>query len=1396
MAGIGVVELDMVPGQSLAQMGLKMVEMTMNDASGPGRSSLDRLKALDPLTSLDEQLKEANELCNDGHRAQMILKWLSGKLQSDSTARMTTESWNLFEKCVRIIAPQTLSTLLSRFDLIGVVKSAVAELDGATLQQSLSAITQMLDTLTSISQGASGAGVKRLLTTDDANAATFFQIWVRRVLEIFAGSSAVSDLAQDAPAWYAGPAITIWELRRPSASDNASFAEHCLVPCALMLRRIQHDSSPSVSLPRKRDAVSDSLPVSNVNSDLERLLARHVFLPIRASLGSSQSGRDSAVSTTIGTMLKSLNDASDVQGMHRQVAPAVLQLLRVALRCVPLQNSQQRAKERAWVEAVFLGLLDCLIKDKVMATVHTVAEMLAIIGTKTTLSVQVLRNIIRQYCRLGEDDEVFDPDLNLIAAIITLDANAFVDATLLEQLFQGLTRYDSSAWEGDGKPSACATSGLKECIIMPVLTAYAKARRLEEFIAQWHQTLRTGPSIDAPSVFTELGDCLIDILERHLTSEQIASLIEIYHLASADLQKETHLHDSPELRSNIVILGAILPGVRSDDVIDRLLVPLGLLVDDLLLTSPSKVKVSRDVEAEEIDVVVTGVFWGILKQSLQLWLPRWASQQSDEQVVGRRLGVICDSPIIGTAYDYSGRLQPLETMLEGMADDVGSSHVLTGLLERWRLGHLGADPTTEKMGSSAVSTLAAVGHPSLLESQTSEGMEEQISRILEEFKKLASTPRPQGILKSTVLMAYTTLLQTNAPVGNGVISQLISELTINDTFDKRHELSVTLLHDVPVANLSYNDRKNIINGLVASLAAESEDDANSDEEHDADDEVRVGNINPRLSLIAKLLRVPHADCNLDLDAEAIWQLQAYIDNNADPEAYQTYLTSVDLFNTIAKAVLERQLAMYPKSPTFAKQLQRVLRGLDERDVPEFAGEPLCYYVLDNAILRMVDRAAAVPALARIIDDRRSDFASHGKGKISALEYHVDPKTVTAKGKEEVAAMLGMWCSTLHIYLSSITLSEIHVLEATSVAATMRNVIAWCKSRPVDPEAKLSVICARSALQAYKVAILTVPDDETRAVGLQLLDDRQPPDTRDELVRLLRASATRSLESMSDSLGSAHALARPATAEEVNAIQHSISAMSKANLKPEDVSSVRDVYARLLAVLTTSPTYTVHRAATSCILTALTDKSFLVKQHLAELTLAILHHLASDRASRAYPLIYLDICTLFSALLKHHRAKLHDRLHLLIPVLQSLLTALFTPIRPSASTFRAHKPLGPKQARSFTRLLTLLCNPPAHHSHKAKSGSNNLIDTSRVARRHVGSFVPILLHTYCAQILTGTLGEGVRELLQPGLWAMVEAMESRGPEQKDALSAGMNGSERAVFRGVHQEWKRVGKWDGA
>lgn len=55
---------------------------------------------------------------------------------------------------------------------------------------------------------------------------------------------------------------------------------------------------------------------------------------------------------------------------------------------------------------------------------------------------------------------------------------------------------------------------------------------------------------------------------------------------------------------------------------------------------------------------------------------------------------------------------------------------------------------------------------------------------------------------------------------------------------------------------------------------------------------------------------------------------------------------------------------------------------------------------------------------------------------------------------------------------------------------------------------------------------------------------------------------------------------------------------------------------------------------------------------------------------------------------------------------------------------------------------------------------------------------------------------MREALTPGLWALIEAMEVQSADAVKVLSAAMNNSERAVLRGVYEDWKRFAKWDGA
>jgi nucleolar pre-ribosomal-associated protein 2 len=319
-----------------------------------------------------------------------------------------------------------------------------------------------------------------------------------------------------------------------------------------------------------------------------------------------------------------------------------------------------------------------------------------------------------------------------------------------------------------------------------------------------------------------------------------------------------------------------------------------------------------------------------------------------------------------------------------------------------------------------------------------------------------------------------------------------------------------------------------------------------------------------------------------------------------------------------------------------------------------------------------------------------------------------------------------------------------------------------------------------------------------SLGQALLESSVSPKDRQLLIEELKHVARKSQTSEQLSvLKEVIPNAQDASTQGITILQNALSAVSRDSIA-KDSQEIHALYLRLLSTLRQTSDYATYTAAISCLITIIRDKPFILNQHLTEATLQAIQTLA--RSSPAERLVYLDLCSILSALLLHHRARLQGRFHLLISTLQTLQTRLFVPTRPATDPDR--RILAPRHARAYTRLLTLLCNPPTRtHNNSSgaassKNNTSNLIDESRRARAHVGQYAPVLLHDFCAQILVGTLAEGVRESLTPGLWAVIEAMEVQSPDAMKALSAGMNNSERAVLRSVYDDWKRFGKWEGA
>lgn len=224
---------------------------------------------------------------------------------------------------------------------------------------------------------------------------------------------------------------------------------------------------------------------------------------------------------------------------------------------------------------------------------------------------------------------------------------------------------------------------------------------------------------------------------------------------------------------------------------------------------------------------------------------------------------------------------------------------------------------------------------------------------------------------------------------------------------------------------------------------------------------------------------------------------------------------------------------------------------------------------------------------------------------------------------------------------------------------------------------------------------------------------------------------------------------------------------------------------------------------------------MVTQHGVETTIATLVHLASPSSpslgvdrGRA---IFEELCSLTQSLLQFHRASLGGRHHIFDLLIQRLLACLFLPGSRDSGTLNRFKhprwldtkqhPLTLKHAQKVSRILENLCNPSqgdiSKHRNNKHSHSNDLVDAARKVRTQVGQHVQHILHYFCTLMLHGRMGEGMRDALTPGLWAMIEVIEMGADSTRGvkALSAGMNNAERAVLRGIFEDWRRFGAWRG-
>jgi hypothetical protein len=620
---------------------------------------------------------------------------------------------------------------------------------------------------------------------------------------------------------------------------------------------------------------------------------------------------------------------------------------------------------------------------------------------------------------------------------------------------------------------------------------------------------------------------------------------------------------------------------------------------------------------------------------------------------------------------------------------------------------------------------------------------------------------------------------SNTKLADEVIAALLKSA------DSEEDAVLDLLLQTPASSLARGQRERILNwatGLDYSSGSEAR-------------------LTKRYAVVVRLMHLPNASANLCVDASIIWGLcrgpSASKKSRSGKDKKPVDGRATSKINMLAMlGELSRLLCVYLLATQDQERSRLMLQALVKRVIEEtnstdnLSNASYGRLVLVKTIVQHTDSGAGKSVLSHLAGDALQAFPDRllkeTQSSIKALKKQEDVETVVAsKILFELLACL-----------RKSTVVRVSPMEDEALVKLCNKVLAKPTSSDGEDE-KVSSGTNYLLVPAFSLLAHISGFAACTSLGEALLGSSISSKDRQLLIEELKHVAKESQTSEQLSvLKQVIPNAQDASTQGITILQNALSAVSR-NSIAKDSQDIHALYLRLLSTLAQTSDYATYSAAISCLLTIIREKPFILNQHLTEATLQAIQTLA--RSSPAERLIYLDLCSILSALLLHHRARLQGRFHLLISTLQTLQTRLFIPTKPSTDPDR--RDLAPRHARAYTRLLTLLCNPPTRTHNNSSSGvigsnNSNLIDESRRARAHVGQYVPTLLHSFCAQVLSGTLGEGVREALTPALWAVIEAMEVQSPDAMKALSAGMNNSERAVLRSVYDDWKRFGKWEGA
>ncbi|CAK3890478.1 Hypothetical predicted protein [Lecanosticta acicola] len=1314
----------------------------------PEQASLERLKALDGLLTTAAQLDEARKLCTHWSRAEMSLRWLLGKLKASPDVRRDSASWDLLCSCLRLLSPQRVASVLAQNGFINALHATCADSDLPFI--TLRAVAGLVHLLLEIADGNDGAPIKSLLMTDSSIAATICGDWLQKVYDECSGNVQSQSLLSEQPMFY--PALRIWDLRKKTDADDELFNANCLVPALQLLTLLQEGRPLS---PRKR---ARAAPNAHIRQDykrsLESLVANHTVLPARTAFfkkdglsarkptGPKVRRTQPALQERLGSLKMAILSSDS-----KKILSTVHLVLDIALRSKSTPTPRHRISERPWVEEVFSSLRSCFSsqgRTRKNIALSAMAEVL--LDNSTLLSPSVLAAIVQEH-GLSNGNSELSADWQLIAKVIQVDANIFLDKTLTQSVLEAVAS-DTMIGKKQAAEADFSPGLLEERIIVPIMKVYARSRNLGSFMHMWHTQLAQLNVMKTQTVWSRLGIPFATVVEGSLLTDEIFALIDDYSskIISSAFQKDVDGANEAQLsiHADLVLLEALLRGAQSDDLKQRLREKVDLLFESLVRLA--------DGETLGLTRVMPCPFWQTLTQVFQLWLPFWVNGKEPSQVSQRGTSVL-SSAMFKQAISQCEASD--ETSRQASASLAARIFVAV-VCDRFQV--FDEDGECAGLCQSAIEHLGQqkrdplpvlLKFPNLIPKLRPDTRKRILSSLLDDRSKQPMTAALQSCLNGECLRDFAQ-----------VCVERLKECQSGKSATLRELEPLSALTRLDALLLEPGQHIEIIDAVIALPPIDGDEFGSSQLQH-------------RLSTIIHILEIPRFQGNLLSNVTGFWNL-------ADLFGRDYHEDSLPLLEEVVRSAVGSWLAMQDKKQCrealveWSKRIKKHIRNSSKDN--DFTNQQ-AHLVIVKASITALEIGAQQELKEELVhrDQKTVELCSRtlmkdAQSLISALAKSSGLNAATTGRLQRLSGVLETLESLPDLYWPSSDPNE----EITNFC---RSVFDTVLADDFDRALNTGVLVANFQLCCKRARY---SGDALTALALRLLQyGLEAVEHHKVLLAYEYALTHATFDWKSSAINSLHEVEIMQSTSALMLLRKSTMALTKEEAESHPEAGVSDLIHKSLQVIVEGHTVHVRRTALQTIAEMVKLKPFLFNQYGTEQTLASIHRLLLQPASGSE--LYLDICNLLAAMLRQHQSRLQGRSHVVLTVFHGLITCLLE--RPSKNAV--------SHANALARLLETFCNPLV----RPKRNSSMLVDEARRAQAHAGRYARYILHDYCSAVLTGTLGEGVRDALLQGLWAVIKAMEINNSEGIKSLSAAMNNSERAVLRTLYEDYKRSGKWEG-